>query len=144
MTVKPVLQALLLADHVYIDANTRKKVIAGTTNHITAREFPSRFGSRKFCFVSLTGVREQIPVKFRYSDLATGETLVELQDIEIESDDPLDTVEMVVQLPRLPLPHPGVFSIEIIAEGEIVGALRLMVSQSQDEDGADWDDESDN
>lgn len=131
MGIRPVLQALVLADHVYIDANTGKKVIAGTFNHLTAQEFPTTFGRNKFAFISLTDVHGKVPVSLRYVDLSTNEPLFEMKDLEVESSDPLETVEMVVEVPSLPMPHEGAFAFEIHAAGEIVGSLRIFVSRIQ-------------
>jgi hypothetical protein len=131
MNVRPILQALVLADHIYIDAKTGKKIIAGTFNHLSSPEFPSFFGRSTFAFLSLTDVHADVPITLRYVDLSTNETLLELRDLKMESPgDPLATVEMVIELPRFPMPHPGIFAFEVFAYDEPVGALRVHVTDS--------------
>lgn len=131
MGIRPILQALVLADHIYIDANTGKKVIAGTFNHLTSTEFPTTFGRNKFAFISLTDVHGSVPVELRYVDLSNNETLFELKHLEVQSADPLETVEMVVEVPSLPMPHEGAFAFEVHAAGEIIGAMRVFVSRAE-------------
>ena len=134
MAVKPVLQALVLADHVYIDGSTGKKVIAGTFNHLTSSEFPSTFDHHKFAFLSLTGVRETVPITLRFVDLSNNDVLTEFRGLEVTEKDPLRTVEMVVEIPSLPMPHPGAFAFEALAEGELLGFLRLFISAHDEEE----------
>lgn len=136
MPVKPILGALVLSDHIYIDGASGKKVIAGTFNHLTAREFPTQFSTTKFAFISLTDVHGTVPLVLRYVDLKTNATLLELADIEVASDDPLATVEVVVEVPRLPMPHEGAYAFEVHAGNELLGFVRLFVSR------ADFDDEA--
>ena len=138
MNVRPILQALVLADHVYIDAKTGKKIIAGTFNHLAAPEFPSFFGRTTYAFISLTEVHGNLPVTLKYTDLSNSEVLLEIRDLPMEApNDPLATVEMVVELPRFPMPHEGIFAFEVYAHDEQIGALRIQVSHSADEESAD-------
>lgn len=132
---KALLVAFVLADHVYIDGKTGKKVIAGTFNHFAADDFPAEMARGKFAFLSLTDVRGRFEVTLRFVDLAGNDTLVELRGLAVECDDPLETVELVVEIPRLPIPHAGVYALEAHAQGEMMGMLRLHASQRpQDED----------
>jgi len=134
MNVRPILQALVLADHVYIDAKTGKKIIAGTFNHLAAPEFPSFFGRTTYAFISMTEVHGNLPVTLKYTDLSTSEVLLEIRDLPMEApNDPLATVEMVVELPRFPMPHEGVFAFEVCVNDEQIGALRIQVSHSAEE-----------
>lgn len=134
MPIKPVLQALVLADHIYIDANTGKKIIAGTFNHLAANEFPSQSTTHKFAFVSMTDVYGPLEVMVRYVDLVDNRVLFELRNMQVQSQDPLDTVELVVEVPPLPMPHAGAFAFEVHADNEMLGALRLIVTRRGDED----------
>lgn len=134
MNVRPILQALVLADHVYIDAKTGKKIIAGTFNHLASPEFPSFFGRSTFAFISMTEVHGNTSVTLKYTDLSNSETLLEIQNLPMEApNDPLATVEMVVELPRFPMPHEGIFAFEVYAHEELVGSLRIQVSKSDEE-----------
>lgn len=132
--IKPVLQALVLADHIYIDSKTGKKIIAGTFNHLSSAQFPSQFSRSTFAFISFTEVRGDTSIVLRYVDLASGDILLELKDLQVRSNDPLATVEMVVEVPRFPMPHEGVFAFEVLAGEEMLGFLRIFVSNRGPDD----------
>ncbi|MGQ9573923.1 MAG: hypothetical protein ACUVUC_01270 [Thermoguttaceae bacterium] len=140
---KPILQALLLADHVYQDKATGKKVIAGTFNQLNLskikpapQEPPQASGPRQLSpaevtrlgsptvFISLTDVRGPIELELRYVDLADNGVLLRAR-FPIQSDDPLKTVEAIVPMPPLPAPHPGVYALELVYNEEPLGALRI-------------------
>ncbi|MGO8690295.1 MAG: hypothetical protein ACLQLG_11730 [Thermoguttaceae bacterium] len=146
---KPVLQALVLADHVYQDKFTGKMVIAGTFNRVVfvrrkvepgapppaappalpdgSRVLQphevSRAGS-PFAYVSLTEVHGTIPLELRYVDLSDNVVLLR-SEFSVRSDSPLETVEVMVQLPPLPTMHPGVFALELLSGTELLGSHRV-------------------
>jgi hypothetical protein len=145
---KPVLQALVLADHVYQDKFTGKMVIAGTFNRVVfVRRQPgheaqppaepaspdaprvlqpyevSRAGS-PFAYVSLTEVHGTIPLELRYVDLNDNVVLLRTE-FSVRSESPLNTVEVMVQLPPLPTLHPGVFVLELLSGNEPLGSHRV-------------------
>lgn len=132
MALRPVLQALVLADHVYIDAKTGKKIIAGTFNHLTSTEFPTVYNRSKYAFLSLTEVLGHVLIDLRLVDLSNNEVLLDIPGLEVASDDPLETVEMVVEIVEIAMPHPGSFAFEALCQGELLGSLRLFFSRRGD------------
>ncbi len=130
MTIQPVLQALVLADHIYVDARTGKKVIAGTFNRLWGRKFPTSFGRTCFAFVCLTEVRGQTELRLVYRDLSDDRKLLEVKNLKVKARDPLASVEVMVEIPPFPMPHPGAFAFEVHCGGEVLGSLRIMVSEA--------------
>lgn len=149
--MKPVLQALLLAEHVYNDQGTGKKVIAGTFNRFKIQppfvvdqekkadgtiEVPMSAVLRAgnpFAYINLTEVRGRIDIIFRLVHLESNEVVFESSPITIESDDPLGTTELV--FPVLDLPRkPGNYAFELLWENEIIGAHRIKVEQIMNEE----------
>jgi hypothetical protein len=146
--VKPVLQALLLADQVYQDKLSSKTIVAGIfgtiailkknptpeagTNAgprlIDPREF-RRAGSPS-CYISLTSVRGTLPLELRYVDLADNSVLMTLT-FEISNTDPLKTFELIVPIPPLPVPHGGSYVLELLTENELIGSHRLSVVEQE-------------
>ena len=124
---KPVLQALVLADHVYIDGASGKKVIAGTFNRLFASAFPTKLGRTTWAYVCMTEVRGCVPVSLKYTDLQTNEVLLSNKPLEITSIDPLASHELVVEVPPFPMPHQGTFIFEVFAGQESIGSLRISV-----------------
>ena len=133
MSVKPVLQALVLADHIYIDSNTGKKIIAGTFNQLNAHEFPTDFGAPLYVFLSMTDVHGSAKVELRFVDLSSEEIQMAMSDLVIQAPNPLDTVELVVEVPSLPMPHPGVFSFEVWVGNDLIGSLRVSIIEIEDD-----------
>jgi hypothetical protein len=129
MIVKPILQALLLADYVYTDLMTQKKVIAGTFNQMQFPQFPAQFPGMPWVYAALTNMQGNFMVTLRYSDLDSNEALLESAPLPNQSDDRLTLVELVLQLPTLPAPHAGVYAMELLVDSELIGQLRVRVQE---------------
>jgi hypothetical protein len=149
--VKPVLQALLLADRVYQDAQTGKKIIAGTFHRMLftksvqkGREIEVDGVKRMvvpggmhpgspYAFVSLTEIRGKVSCVLRYVDLGGDKPLLQC-GFEIDCKNPLETVEVVLPMPPLP-PNPGIHALELLCDDEPIGSLRITVEErKEDED----------
>jgi hypothetical protein len=147
--LKPVLQALVLADHVYQDKLTGKMVIAGTFGRAyfvkAAAKQPAetsgaseqvagqprklmwhevaRAGS-PFAYISLTEIRGVVPIELRFVDLEENIVLIRAE-LSVTAKSPLDTAEFTVPLPPLPIPHAGIYALELLTNDEPLGALRV-------------------
>lgn len=117
-----------MADQIYEDAATGKKVVAGTFNRLWADKFPSRFGRPTWAYVSLTDIRAKVVVTLRYVDNQDFSVLMETS-LEVEGNDPLATLEVGIPVPGFPMPHAGSYSFELHANGELLGSMRVNVSQ---------------
>ncbi len=127
--VKPTLQALVLADHIYVDRDSGKKVIAGTFNRLKAETFPAEFGRPTWAYVCLTEIRGRATVELRYVDLSNNQVLMRTKLGDVRAGDPLESIEMVVEVPPFPMPHAGPYALEVHAAGEMLGALRVMAQE---------------
>jgi hypothetical protein len=147
--VKPVLQAILLADHIYEDRTTGKKIIAGTFNRLFFKRqvIRSEVGSggekrlhipggmqagSPYAYVSLTEVRGAIHCVLRYVDLEDDRSLLRCE-FEVQNDDPLKSVEIIVPMPPLPTGKAGIHALELLCDGEPIGALRIQVEELKDD-----------
>lgn len=144
--MKPVLQALLLADHVYRDKETGKAVIAGVFDRFAVwkrRPEPGESGregllriplaqvfraGNPFAYISLTEVRGRVQVQLRLVRLETNEICFESNAIPVECDDPLKTVQLVLPVPILPQ-IPGTYALELLCDNELVGSHRVVVEE---------------
>lgn len=133
MPHKPVLQALVLADYVYVDAQTGKKVIAGTFNELQAATFPTQFPRVTFAYLCLADLRGQTELDLHYVDLSSGEVLMQLENVPVDASSPLDSTELIVEVPEFPMPHPGSFALEVHCGGELLGFLRITVQEADEE-----------
>jgi len=150
--VKPVLQALLLADRIYRDT-TGKHVIAGTFNKFVFAKGGAKpktvdiGGEEKqlvrggvqtgspYVYISLTDVRGTVKCVLRYVNLDQDKALLETH-FAIKSTDPLNTVEVVLSMPMLP-PVAGVHALELLCDDEPIGSHRVIVEEIKEGDDGD-------
>ena len=130
---KPLLQALVLADYVYSDKTTGKKIICGTFNRIWGSDFPTQFGRSTFAYFSLTEIQGEVEISLRWVDLATSQVLMHTKQLKIKSSSPLATVELAAEIPGFPMPHPGDFAFEVHWQGQMLGSHRVAVAKRQGE-----------
>ncbi len=131
MVPRPILQALVLADQVYTDAASGKKIIAGTFNRLWAKSFPKMFSRPTFAYICLTEVQGTVNLVLRYVDLSESNVLMQLTLPPLSADNPLDSVELAIQVPPFPMPHEGVYAFELYAEKELIGARRIRVTKQE-------------
>ncbi len=134
-----------MADHVYSDEGTGKVVIAGTFDTVYAPGFPAKFSRETYAFVSLSSIHGRTPVQVEYVDLSDGEVLMSYGPIHIDSSDPLACVDFWIPVPPLLFPHPGFYALEVFAEHDLLGRVRigaeLIEEEQTDEDtGNDQED----
>jgi hypothetical protein len=125
----PVLQAIVICDCVYSDARTGKKVLAGTFNTLWAVEFPTVFNRSTFVYLCLTEVHREAALSMRYVDLEKNESLLSLDGLVVAAGSPLESVELSVEIPPLPMPHAGAYVFEVDCGGVILGAVRMLAQQ---------------
>jgi len=153
--VKPVLQALVLAERVYGDRSSGKKVIAGTFNRIGITNTPivqnreAADGKRvqtiagglqpgsPFVYISLTDVCDNTPLTLQFVSLTRNRVFFST-NITVSCQDRLATVEITAGLPELRVPEPGVYALELVCENEVIGSHRIVaeIVGSQDKDQA--------
>ncbi len=142
--MKPILQAILLADHVYNDHPTGKKIVAGIFHVIHFKKRPTNdtiandtaepqktepvFSSGSpFLYISLTEIRGPMKMEINLVDLLDNSILMtnKLDFAPPSAVNPVTTVEFVVPLPILQIPHTGDYAIELQCDGELVGSHRI-------------------
>ncbi len=144
---KPVLQAMVLADHVYQDRLTGKFVIAGTFGTVILRSAqaaaalaaPRQEGERvkirevsqagsPYLYLALTEVHGNLPLHLRYMDLSDSSLLFEAEMV-LTANDPVGTAEYCIPLPALPTHKTGVFSLDLLYNEELLGSWRIVIAQ---------------
>jgi len=128
---EPILQALILADQVYTDAGTGKRIVCGTFDNFWMEEFPNRYPVPTVAYIVLTDLIGQVALLLRFVDLKDNQVLMESAAIELESDDPLQVLNLAVQIPTFPLPQPGVYSFECYANESLIGSIRIMAKRRE-------------
>lgn len=134
--LKPVVQSFILADHVYVDARSGKKVIAGTFNQVHLGVNQTAL-HRVFAYLAVINCRGRVEIQLRHVDLADGSELRKSGVIGFDAADPLQTYEIVIEVPPLPMPHEGAYALEAYCNDELAGSIRIGVKQKHapEEDG---------
>jgi hypothetical protein len=140
--VTPVLQALVVADRVYEDKATGKKIIAGTFSRlffkrpgppgqpISIPPSGAQMGS-PFAYISLTDIHGAANLVIRYVRLDAQEDrpIFQTDMIAVKCEDRLATVELAIPLPPLPIVK-GVFALEVVCEGALLGSHKIVVDEA--------------
>jgi hypothetical protein len=146
--VKPILQALVLAERIYIE-KTEKKIIAGTFNQINiAQTRPMQVqlpdGSTQtvqpagydpgcpWIYISLTDVIDDTGLTLQFVNVAKNEVIFQTS-FAVKSPSRLTTIEIVAALPPMAVlaKEVGDFSFDLLWSGEILGSHRLLVRQAE-------------
>lgn len=146
-SVKPVLQALVVADRVYQDRATGKVLICGTFHKVLFGKTPPVFDvqtqeGRKqtllaggmdagapSAYISITDAASNTELLLQFTNLTTNRTIFGTK-LRVESHDRLQTIEIVAPLPRLPISEAGTYAIEVLCEGELLGSHRIVAEES--------------
>jgi hypothetical protein len=144
--VKPVLQALVVADRIYQDRATGKIIICGTFNKLffskqpPAVQAPNEAGVQQtvvtggmdagspWAYISLTDVAGQVELLLQFTNLSKNQSIFSTK-LQAKAQDRLQTVEIVAPLPKLPIREPGTYALEVLCEGEILGAHRVTAQE---------------
>ena len=127
--LSPELQAIVLADDVYTDAATKKKVIAGTFNALWSQKFPAKFGRTTKAYLVLANCHGTQRLKVRYVDLQDESVLMESSEVSVTSKSPLERIEVVMEVPPFLMPHEGQYAFEVYCNGVRVGGIRISVGK---------------
>lgn len=158
--MKPVLQALILAERIYEDRSSGRKIIAGTITELgliplahtkgetaavslpdgttkNIRLIRGGIAGSPSVYISLTGVFDGTILGLQFVSLSKNKVLFGT-DITLKCEDRLETIELALSLPELNLPGPGIYAFEVICEGEIIGSARIVAKDlAEYEKGSD-------
>lgn len=139
--MKPILQAFILADHVYQDVSG-KMIIAGSFNQLLRVPGQSvevgqpqplhrvmRAGS-PYVYLNLVDVKQKkLPLELRWVALNDNRVLFSAKFEAVAPPDPLNPLHLIVPLPPLPTPHDGVFALELLVnDNDPLGSWRVTVT----------------
>jgi hypothetical protein len=148
----PRVQAILIADHVYEDRATGKKVVAGIFDKlafIVPEQLQERIAEQlkekgiedagqivpggmesgsPTAYIRLTDVRGEQAFVARYV-YVNEEQVLFTTSFRINSTDPLQAVDVVLPLPRLPSDKAGTFALELVWNDDVIGSHRIIVKE---------------
>ena len=141
---KPVLQALVLADHVYQDRETGKHIIAGTFTQYNIRT-PSTVVSNDetkttyttplaqvgspFLYLALLEVHGEVQLGIEYVKLSDASIVFEAK-LRLTATDPCSVAEVYFPLPPEIFKDrdAGHYSLDVQYDGELLGSWRVLIN----------------
>jgi hypothetical protein len=146
--MKPILQALVLAERIY-ETNEGRKIICGTFNRLESgfavpqevaalrggKQATIAGGTDKGCpaaYVSLTDIAGETSIIFQFINVSRNESLFQIET-KVSSPNRLETAEFILDLPPLRdcCREVGVYSLDVLCDNEILGSHRLTVEPYQ-------------
>lgn len=122
----PLLQSLIVCDHIIREAGSGKLSLFGIFNGLFSPRFPCTHPVL-WIYVALTDGRGNVPCRLRIVPLAGGPEVMSM-DGRVNFTDPTAVGELIFQLQQLKFPAPGTYSIEFSADGELLGTRKLQVA----------------
>jgi len=123
---KPDCLTILLCESVVEDARSHNKCILNTYNTISAPQFPT-MQDRFTVFVSLTDGRGQQPVEVRFVR-DNDEPVFSIRGV-VKFQNPLDVIDLVLDLRQVPLPGAGPYAIQLRINDELIRERRVEVRE---------------
>jgi hypothetical protein len=119
--------AMIVADRVFREEDTRNVHIAGTFNQVNAADFPA-LHPRMHVYLALGDLagKHDIKIVMRYAD-AAGEETVATASFPVDLPESQRTIELNVMLQGLKFPHPGTVEIAFLMDGVLVTSRTLEV-----------------
>jgi hypothetical protein len=126
---KPILSAMLVCDSVITEAGTNKKSLIGVFENINAHEFPVTHHLLAV-YVKLTEAHGKYRFRLELVDLK-GNTIIGKMEIprDIDIESPLESHELVFNLPGLKFEHPGKYEFRILANNNMFGQKTFLVKE---------------
>ena len=121
--MKPFVNALLLADYVHVDRMSGKCTIVGTFDQVIVKEFPGIHGGA-YIYVNLSDFKGTHEFSFRFLRDSDGQQIAQSAPIPIQQPDKLKHHEIALNLPPLTFTHAGTYALEILWDGEWLGAVK--------------------
>ena len=121
---RPFCIAIVICNEVIEDKATSNKTLVSIFNTIGTPGLPCQH-PRMFVMASFTDGRGRWPICFRITG-PSGETLMQM-DVEANFTNPLDVIDLVLQVRGLQLHEPGEHRVEVLAGGEPRGSRRFTV-----------------
>ena len=126
--MRPIVLAMIIADHYYRDSNTGKSIITGTFNSINCSDFPTKHGNSAV-YISLTdiAVPGKVQLVFRKSD---GDFSINLPEWEVEvPNERHSVIEIGGNISGLPLPEQGIYEFVVYWDGVEICSRRLIANK---------------
>jgi hypothetical protein len=80
-----------------------------------------------YLYLALTGIHGKTSLTIQFVNQSDGESVFDAL-LDVTSADPVAVAEYCVPMPQLPITKPGVYSLDLLYKGEILGSWRLVAT----------------
>ena len=120
----PIVQSMILADHVHRDSMTNKKFILGTYNSVVTDKFPY---PKSLClYLAITNAHGPLLLRIRLIDVDDQQSPVYETAYPVDLHDPNNVYELTIGA-AVVFPAPGDYRLQLYAGSELLRELRLRV-----------------
>jgi hypothetical protein len=124
----PLVQSMILADHVHQDSLTGKKTILGTHNGIISNKFPAKQG---FCvYIAITEGHGPAMLRMRIVDVDDVIGPIHESILPVDMSDPNRVYEITFSIAAV-FPAPGNYRIQLFVDNDFLREVRLRVALRQ-------------
>ena len=123
--------SIVICDNVIEDKATNNKTLVSLFNQILVHALPTKY-ARMFVVASLTDGRGKCPITLRVVHLSSAREIARV-DGELDSQDPLEVLDLVVEFRGLPFFEEGTYVAEVLSESAILGQRRFSVTKPKEQ-----------
>lgn len=125
----PLVNAMLLCDHVHVDPSTGRHTLLGVFDEIEAARFPASTGPYA-AYLNLTNMRGAYDLELRWLRGDTEAEIAARIAVErVDVPDPLSRVEISLPGRALPIPEPGRYVLRLFVNRRHIQDYVIIASE---------------
>jgi hypothetical protein len=128
----PIVQAFLLAEDIYEDVRTSKKIIVGIFNSVILRKIPGMLDNDGLLFLSITNLHRDAKIHFDFIRLSDRKNIAHYDFTVNSGNSPQASQTWAIPLQRFFIEEPGNYAFDLLCEGRPLATQRLLVSRQPD------------
>jgi hypothetical protein len=128
---RPTCISVVICDDIYRDEQTKKLIIVGTFNQISAPAVPARH-ARMCVLITLTGGRGEHEMTVAIEHAETGERSTEVSG-PLELENPLLICDLNLTLNGAVFPAYGKYWLDVLVDGELIGQRPFQVVPAEEQ-----------
>jgi hypothetical protein len=122
---KPIAESLVICDQIITEMGSNKKSLIGIFNSIASNNFPVQHS--KLCvYAAMSNGRGEMTVDLRCVRMEDSAEIFRISG-QMQFPDPNTVVELVATLVQLPFERAGLYTFELICEGDLLLEKRFNV-----------------
>lgn len=122
----PQCKTILLCEHRIVEAETRRVTLVNIFNTCHVEVYPTHIRPATL-FVKLIGGLGHYELQTQVLDLREDKVIADSPPMSVRFPDKLGFVDVTVGIPSLPIEHPGLYDIVLLANGQEIDRIQFDV-----------------